>query len=168
MPYTLGHEYLTTKKGILEKALAILACVRCGQHFGGYTAIDKPELILEVLLDPLRDRSLKPHSSHRRQYRLIHHMQIVRFIPSGAWVRPQLIETQDNIEAVKLAIELLKYSGEPLSERGVPPDATKMLMNQGRYLNPIMTVHKKRNRLLLTDSHWEELVNAATGRTRFE
>ena len=168
MPYTLGHDYLTTKKAILEKALAILACVRCGQHFGGYTAIYAPEPILETLLDPLRDRRLRPHSSHRRQYRLLHRMGIVRFIPSGSWVQPQLIETEDNIAAVKLAIELLKYSGEPLSDRGVPPDAPKMLMNQGRYLNPIMTVHKKRNRLSLTDAQWEALVSAATGRKRIE
>lgn len=167
-PYTLGQEYLTTKKAILEKALAILACVRCGQHFGGITSINAPERILEAFLDPLRDRRLNPHSSHRRQYRLVHRMGIVRFIPSGSWVQPQLIETQDNIEAVKLAIELLKYSGEPLSDRGIPSEAPKMLMNQGRYLNPIMTVHRKRNRLALTDSQWEDLVNAATGRKRIE
>jgi len=167
-PYTLGHEYLTTKKAVLEKALAVLACVRCGQHFGGYTAIYAPERILETLLDPLREHKLKAHSSHKRQYRLMHRMGIVNFIPSGSWVQPQLIETEDNIEAVMLAIELLKYSGEPLSDRGVPPDAPKILMNQGRYLTPIMTVHKKRKRLLLTDAHWEALVNAATGRKRIE
>jgi len=167
-PYSLDPEYLKTKKAVLEKALAILACVRCGQHFGGYTSIDNPEYILEVFLDPLRDRRLGPHSSHSRQYRLVHRMGIVRFLPSGSWVQPQLIETEDNIEAVRLAIELLKYSGEPLSNRGVPPDAPKMLMNQGKYLNPIMTVHKKRNRLFLTDNQWEALVNAATGRKRIE
>lgn len=167
-PYTLGHDYLTLRKAILEKAMAILACVRCGQHFGGYTPITMPQEILQALLDPVRGRKLKPHSSHRRQYRLLHRMGIVRFIPSGSWVQPQLIETEDNIEAVKLAIELLKYSGEPLSRRGVPPDAPKLLMNQGRYLTPIMTVHRQRNRLMLTDNHWESLVNAATGRVRLE
>ena len=78
------------------------------------------------------------------------------------------METEDNTAAVKLAIELLKYSGEPLSDRGVPTDAPKMLMNQGRYLNPIMTVHKKRNQLSFTDAQWEALVSAATGRKRIE
>jgi len=165
-PYTIGHDYLTTRKSVLEKALAILACVRCGQHFGGYTPVAFPARILQTLLDPSRNRMLKAHSSHRRQYRLLHRMGIVRFIPSGAWVQPQLIDTPDNIEAVKLAMELLKYSGEPLAGRGVPPDAPKLLMNPGRYLTPIMTVQRQRTRLLLTDEHWEKLVNAATGRIR--
>ncbi len=167
-PYMLGQEYLTEKKDVLEKALAVLACVRCGQNFGGVTPISNPEAILEVLLDPLRDRKLRPHSSHRRQYRLLHRMSIVRFLPSGSWVQPQLIDTEDNVAAVKLAIEMLKYSGEALANRGVPSDAPKLLMNQGRYLSPIMTVHKQRTRLYLTDSHWESLVNAAAGRIRLE
>jgi len=125
-----------------------------------------PARILQTLLDPSRNRMLKAYSSHRRQYRLLHRMGIVRFIPSGAWVQPQLIDTPDNIEAVKLAMELLRYSGEPLADRGVPPDAPKLLMNPGRYLTPIMPVKRQRTRLLLTDEHWEKLVNAATGRIR--
>jgi hypothetical protein len=167
-PYMVGQDFLIQKKAILEKALAVLACVRCGENFGGFTAISNPEAILEALLDPIRGRKLRPHSSHRRQYRLLHRRGIVRFIPSGSWVQPQLIDTEDNIAAVKMAIELLKYSGEALDSRGIPPDAPKLLMNQGRYVSPIMNVHRNRNKLLLTDSHWEDLVNAASGRIRLE
>ena len=167
-PYTIEEDYLTTRKSILDRALAILACVRCGQHFGGVTSGQHPSLILDALLDPSRDRRLKPHSSHRRQYRLLHRMSIVRFVESGTWVSPQLIDNEENIEAVKLAKQLLLYSGEPLENRGVPSEASQLLVNHGRYLPPIMTVKRQRHRLYLTDSAWEKLVDAASGRVRID
>lgn len=37
LPYTLDRELLRGRKPVLDKALAVLACLRCGQHFGGDT-----------------------------------------------------------------------------------------------------------------------------------
>src|SRR5207249_1758338 len=128
LPYSINSEYLTTKKTILDKALAIVACVRCGEHFGGVTAIHSPARILGRLLDPDSGYSINPHSSSRRQYQLLFKMQVVDFEPSGHWVKPRLIPTQDNREAVQLALDLLAF-GEQVRDRiGGEDDARALLV----------------------------------------
>lgn len=165
LPYTPDPSLFGVRKPILDKALAILACVRCGQHFGGATAITSPLAILDALLDPARGRKLKPHSSHRRQYQLLFRRQIVDFIPSGSWVVPRLIDTEDNIAAVKLARDLIAF-GEPLQNRtGSDDDARRLLMTEAGYLTPIQTVHQRRKELHLTPKQYEKAMDALMGRT---
>jgi hypothetical protein len=163
LPYVPDRALLTTKKTVLEKALAIVACVRCGQHFGGVTSTRSPVLVLNALLDPSRNYRLRPHSSHRRQYQLLYRMQIVDFVPSGNWVAPQLITTDDNLEAVRLARDLLTY-GEPLEDRGGNDDARALLSLDSPYRAPLATVHSRRRRLTLPDQDYAALMDAAMGR----
>ena len=103
-PYLPDHAIFTVKKTVLDKALAVVSCVRCGQHFGGSTPIGNPGAILDALLE---GRALKAHSSHRRQYQILFRMQVMDFEPSGDWVRPSLIDTEDNSEAVRIARDLI-------------------------------------------------------------
>ncbi|MFF7535130.1 hypothetical protein ACFZB2_39570 [Streptomyces bobili] len=73
LPYVLDRDLLRGRKPVLDKALAVLACLRCGQHFGGYTSLPGHALVdvIDKLLDPNRG-FLRPHEAHERQYRLIH------------------------------------------------------------------------------------------------
>lgn len=158
----ISRDFLTVKKSVLDRALAAIACVRCGENYGGASAIQSPKAILRALLDASRKYRLRPHSSHQRQYRLLRRLQVVRYIPSGSWVSVQLIDSEDNKEAIRLAIDLLEY-GEPVRERGVDDDARKLIKAEGLYVPPIETLHARRPRVHLSDATWEALAEAARG-----
>jgi len=163
LPYLVDRDLLTVRKQILEKALAVLACVRCGEHFGGATSTRTPERVLAALLDPNRDYTLSPHSSHRRQYKLLHRMQIVNFIPPGNWVSPRLIKTEDNLAAVSLARDLVMY-GEPMENRTGDDEARALLTLDSVYQAPIQTVYRRRERRTISDREYQELMDKAMGR----
>jgi hypothetical protein len=61
------------EKGLLEKARAIIACVRYGQHFASVSRVFDPLLILRALRERKRIGS---HSEILRQYALLHKMGI--------------------------------------------------------------------------------------------
>lgn len=163
IPYLPDRDLLTVRKNVLEKALAVLACVRCGQHFGGVTHIRQPVLVLNALLDPSRGHKVKANSAHKRQYQLLYRMQIVDFIPSGSWVSPQLIVTEDNLEAVRIARDLLTF-GEPLEDRADDSDARSLLSLDSPYRAPLETVHRRRNRVSLSDREYTAVLDTAMGR----
>lgn len=164
VPYLPDTSLFTVRKPVLDKALAVLACVRCGQHFGGATSTRSPAAVLTALLDPNRGYRLSAHSSHRRQYQLLYRMQIVDFIPSGNWVIPELIVTDDNIAAVRLALDLLTF-GEPLHNRVADDEARALLSSTSTYDAPLQTVSRRRNQKRLSDSEYHSILDAAMGRT---
>lgn len=120
-------------------------------------------LVLNALLDPNRDYQLRPHSSHQRQYQLLYRMQIVDFIPSGSWVMPKLIVTDDNLEAVRLARDLLTY-GEPMADRTGDDQARALLTQTARYEAPLQTVARTRHLKTLSARDYQALMDAAMGR----
>lgn len=163
IPYTIDKALLTVKRSILEKALAIVSCIRCGENFGGATPITRPIRIIDRLLSEDGNHTLSPHSSHQRQYQMLYRMQIVDFIPSGNWVAPRLITTDDNLAAMKLARDLIAW-GEPLDERSTKTEeARRLLMSKSPYFAPIETVHKRRDKKHLPDKVLANLMRAAMG-----
>jgi hypothetical protein len=126
LPYTLDRELLIGEKPVLDKALAIVACVRCGEDFGGFSSLPDPVAAVNKLL---REGELNPHSSHERQYRLLQHKGIIAFgpdpMPGGRWVVPQLIDTSDNRKALEIARDLL-LTGESMTGR-TPEGASALL-----------------------------------------
>jgi hypothetical protein len=164
LPYSLDSELTTVRKSVLDKALAIVSCVRCGQHFGGYSGITRPLALLDRLLDPTAGFSLRAHSSARRQYQILFRMQVVDFVPSGNWVIPRLIVTDDNVEAVRIARDLIAF-GEPLTDRlGNEAETRALLMNNRPYLSPMQTVQRRRTPLKLSDAQFEHAMDALMGR----
>jgi hypothetical protein len=164
IPYSIDSDLFTVKRAVLDKALAVLACVRCGQHFGGVTAISSPVAILNALLDPSRDYRIRAHSSAKRQYLPLWRMQIVEYEKSGSWVSPRLIPTEDNIEAVTLARQLLTY-GEPVDPRsGESEDARQLLLSETPYVTPLQTMQRRRPKVRLSDSEYEQAMDALMGR----
>jgi hypothetical protein len=163
LPYVPDQRLLTVRKSVLEKALAVVACIRCGQHFGGATSTRAPVQVLNALLDPNRNYRLSPHSSHKRQYQMLYRMQVVDFIPSGDWVMPELIVTEDNLEAVRLARDLLAW-GEPMEDRTGDDQARALLSQSGRYEAPLQTVARTRRQRTLSEREYRAILDAAMGR----
>ena len=97
--------YLPEQKTVLEKARAIVACVRYGQHYGTITAIRDPVALLYAL--KLRGR-LSPHSEAVYQYRVLRDLGIADIRPSSIKGRYEVVirKTPENVEALDLAISL--------------------------------------------------------------
>ncbi len=142
MPYTLDRELLTIRKMVLDKALAIVACIRCGQHYGGATNSREAIAVLGSLV---ATGELSEHGSHERQYKLLRDQGVVRFLPDskswGSWKRVGFIDTPENREAMAVARTLLE--GSELTEgREQRPDVQKLLDLDARALKPLQTVRK--------------------------
>lgn len=153
-PYGVGRELLTTRKPVLDKALAILAAVRMGEHFGGVTSLFAPIALLRALRE---GRVVGPHSSSRRQYAVLHRLSIVRFIgsPNGR-TSIQLVDTADNREAVDLAVELMSH-GEAMESRESRVTPSQLLLPRGRYVPPVRAIRPARRRYVFPDIVLEEL-----------
>lgn len=140
MLYGVAPIYLTSKKQILDRALALIACVRCGQISGGVTPIRRPDLLLAALINPSRNYTLKGHSSTPRQYAPLISMGMITAVPMGDRWGARLNPTPDNLEAVRLAIALLERKGEGIPERGDEKDAARLLFTDGDYFAPFETI----------------------------
>ncbi|WP_405759827.1 hypothetical protein OG234_15925 [Streptomyces sp. NBC_01420] len=170
LPYILDHDLLRGRKPILDKALALLACLRCGQHFGGSTNLPPDALI--AVIDKLLDRNvgfLNPHSSHERQYRLVHAAGLIRFgpdtRPGGSWVTPQFIDTPDNRQALQIARDLVTH-GEQLKGRVGDEQARQTLSLGQSFTAPMQTMHRTRAKARTSPKQWQGVIDAALGRGR--
>ena len=140
MLYGLDSVYLTSKKQVLDRALALIACVRCGEVSGGVTPIRMPDKLLAALMDPDRNYTLKGHSSAPRQYAPLVRMGMIALVPIGGKWEVQLNPTEDNRDAVKLACTLLRRKGDAEPERGNEREAARLLFTDGDYLAPLETI----------------------------
>ena len=124
------------ERPILQKARAILACVRYGQHFGGVTKIRNPAALLDALVKTGR---LSPHSEIPQQYATLVVEGIARVSPaatsSDRYVL-QIIDTPENNRALRIAVDMLTV-GEALADRGLDESARKALFSAGSIKEPI-------------------------------
>lgn len=162
LPYMLDRSLLIGEKPILDKALAVIACVRCGEEFGGYSDLSSAAAAINRLL---RDGELAPHSSSRRQYRLMRNKGIVAYgpdpMPWGSWVVPTLIDTKDNRRALDIARDLMTL-GESMAGREAET-ARESLSADAAYFTPMKTVAASRPRLLQSEKEYSAVVAAVMG-----
>jgi len=95
------------EKALLEKARAIVACVRYGQHFADVTKIREP---LDILYAMKIKRGIGSHSEILRQYALLHKLGVGRISRDPYHTRRynfNLIDTDENMRALDLAIQYL-------------------------------------------------------------
>ena len=72
--------------------------------------------------------------------------------------------TDDNVEAVRIARDLIAF-GEPLTDRlGNEAETRALLMNNRPYLSPMQTVQRRRTPLKLSDAQFEHAMDALMGR----
>ncbi|MFS2241236.1 hypothetical protein [Microbacterium sp. OR16] len=170
LPYTLDTQLLQGRKPVLDKALAVVACLRAGQHFGGYSNMSPGQLVYAI--DKLlREGQIGAHSSSERQYRTLNRAGVIKFgedrVPwgngRGKWVVPTLIDTDDNREALRLARDLITH-GESMSDRGTNhPEAAKLLDSNDPYSAPLRTVHLLRDKSRMKDKHWQAAFDKLMG-----
>lgn len=157
--FTPYPEISIEEKVILEKAMAILACVRYGEHFGLITRIRYPEAILDKLLDP--PHIIGPHTEIRKQYAILIGRGIGRIYPakgvSNRWYF-QLIDKEENIKAVKLAKDLL-IVGEAISDRGFQEELQQILFTTGTYEEALRTLPKLKKPAPLSSETYEHILN---------
>lgn len=169
MPYISDKNLLTARKPVLDKALAVLACLRCAENYAEYNTLS-PEALVSVinkLLDPNRG-FLNPNSAHRRQYELMRNAGLIIFapdsMPGGSWVTPTFVDTPDNRDALVLARDLITH-GE-LIERRVDDSVARMTLEAGNnYRAPMQTSHRMRNQAELSPQHFERIFEKAMGRS---
>ncbi|WP_310963968.1 hypothetical protein [Nocardioides terrisoli] len=167
LPYIADRKLLTARKPVLDKALAVIACLRCAESFGGYSSLDAAGLInvIDKLLDPNRG-FLAPHSGHKRQYELMRNARLIEFapdtLPGGRWVTPRFIDTADNREVLKLARELLTH-GELVEHRVDDALARETLASDRSYVAPMQTVHRLRKSVQPSAKQFDKIFEAAMG-----
>jgi len=168
LPYVLDRSLLVARKPVVDKALAVLACLRCAQHYGGYSSLI-PEGLVNVI-DKLLDRNrgfLNPHGAHRRQYELMHRGGLIFFGPDpdprGGWVVPTFIDSEDNREALSLARDLITH-GEALQHRVNDLQARQALDLGKGYTAPLQTMYRTRELVMPDSKHFHKVFEAAMGR----
>jgi hypothetical protein len=162
LPYTVDRGLLVGEKPVLDKALAIIACVRCGEQFGGFSRLSSAAYAVNALL---KYGELSPHGSHERQYRLMRNKGIITFGADsrrdGKWVTPTLVDTPDNRRALQIARDLLTL-GESFSGRDAEM-ARELMSTDARYLNPMKTVKATKPRLVHKEPEYSRLISAVMG-----
>lgn len=168
LPYVPDHRLLVARKPVLDKALAVLACLRCGESFGQHNSLPSAALVsvIDKLLDPNRGM-LAPHEGHERQYALMVRAGIIRFgpdpMPGGRWVTPVFIDTEDNREALQVARDLIVH-GEPVTTRVDDATARKVLTSGEKYTTPIQTMHRTRTQANVDPTTFRAIFDAAMER----
>jgi hypothetical protein len=125
------------EKCLLEKARAIVACVRYGEHFAGITRIFDPRMILSRLQSR---KVIGPHSEIKDQYVLLQKLGVGRIARD-----PQhrnrynfhLLDTDENLKALDLAIQYLTVQ-EVVKGNPKEADARQLLL-PGIYGSPTKT-----------------------------
>lgn len=137
-PYTGGLLNSETQKTILDKARALISCLRYGSEAATITRIRNPLRILDALTDSTRNYALKPHSELKLQYGMLVAKQIGRVIQVGQRYIFQLIPTDDNLRACAIARELLSH-GELMGEKDLGASAALHMVN-GTIQHPLREV----------------------------
>jgi hypothetical protein len=137
-PYTGGLLTCDEEKVILDKARALVSCLRYGAEAASITRIRNPLWILNAITDASRGYRLRPHSELKLQYGMLIGKQLGRVIQTanGRFIF-ELIPTEDNLRACAIAKELL--FGEIMGAKDPGGNAALHLVN-GKIEHPLHEV----------------------------
>jgi hypothetical protein len=162
-PYGLSPELRSIRRPILDKAQAMVAAMRMGEHFGTVTKLRYPALVLYRLLG---GSVAAVHSDTPRQWAMLHRLGVVEFIPHGSLKGIRLVQDKhgDNDAAVRIAIDLLEH-GEATDTKELHPADARSLLVEGRYLSSIQGVREARLRDELGDEETARIIDTLMGRS---
>jgi hypothetical protein len=146
-----------TERELLGKARAVVACVRYGQKYAGASRIGYPVALLRALLDPGRNYSLASHSEAKQQYGQLVLRGVGKIVQSGSRYVFQLIPSEENKRAVRLAIELLNRN-EIVEERNLTISDASPLSAPGAIGNEFDGISMAHKRKRAGDDELEDLV----------
>lgn len=125
------------EKNLLNKARAIVACMRYGETFGNITKIKWPEIFLKSLLEK---KYIRPHSEVLEQYSILATLGVGfadKVIGTDRYSF-KLIETPENIKALKLAIQMVTVG--TVSRYSESTESAKDILIPGNYYAPNSTM----------------------------
>lgn len=144
------------EKSLLEKARALVACVRYGQHYAGVTRIKYPLLILEKLKS---SRQLSAHSEIFTQYAMLHKLGVGRITKNPHFLNRynfQLIDTDENLRALDLAIQYLTIN--EVTKTDIGSEGARQMFLPGVYGSATNTRLSLRN-IASTELSQESIAN---------
>ncbi len=166
LPYSIDRELLRSRKPVLDKALAVIACLRAGQYFGGFSNLS-PAALVHVIDKLLRTGSINPHSAAERQYQILTRAGVLRLgkdpKPNGTWKVPILIDTADNREALKLARDLITHSESLSSREHGQAETQKLLDTSDPYGTPMRTIARLKDKKMLSNKQWQTTIDKMMG-----
>jgi len=121
------------ERTVLDKARAVIACVRYGQKFAQGRPIVYPQLIIDTLLR--KKRFKRGHPDLFTQYGLLVEKLIGHPVDegNGRW-NFEVDDTSENMKALQIASEMLKYGESPSTH--ISLEAQKALLSPSGYLGP--------------------------------
>jgi len=124
------------ERTILDKARAILACVRYGQGYAQGRAIKYPRAILSQLRTAKRFK--KGHPDLFTQYGLLVEKLIGHPIDEGGgrW-NFEIDDTPENMKALDIAMDMVEYGESPTAH--IDLEAQNALLSSSNYLGPVPT-----------------------------
>lgn len=124
------------ERTILDKARAIVACVRYGQGFAQGRAIKYPRAILDQLRTHKTFR--KGHPDLFTQYGLLIEKLIGHPVDEGGgYWNFRVSDTPENMKALNVAVEMVEHGESPTAH--IDLEAQKALLSPAGYLSPIST-----------------------------
>lgn len=126
------------ERTVLDKALALISCVRYGQH---HATITRLRWSASDLLQTLKDRKrIGPHSEARAQYSPL----VALFVGRIEEETPgrftfHLYDTPENLRALDIAINLSSMGATPIRSRQSEAAASSLLLVPGNFEDPTRT-----------------------------
>jgi hypothetical protein len=118
---------------ILDKARAIVSCVRFGQRYAEITKIFSPAAIVSALISR---KKLKPHTEHLEQYGLLVKKGIGRVDKIGSKWQFRVSDTEDNMKALRVARDLLD-TGDAIHQQVDDEAQAKIINPSASYSTPV-------------------------------
>jgi len=156
-PYSGALISEPSEREILSKARAIVACVRYGQRYAGASKILYPNALLRSLLDSQKNYSLKAHSEAKQQYGQLVLRGVGRIVKEDSRYAFQLIPSEENQRAVRLAVELINRN-QIMEERNLTIPRADQLSAPGTIGNEFDGISLAHKRKRAGDDELEDLV----------
>ncbi|MFB3166567.1 hypothetical protein P5G62_005535 [Neobacillus sp. 179-C4.2 HS] len=150
-----------TKREVYERAMALVSAVRQGQFLPKAYRIRSPYAILNSLKDK---GYLRANTEAYEQYKKLTFMRVGRLEPlSNGWHVFRLNATEENLEAIGIAISLVDTGGVKGME--VDEDARIALGQDQSYVESLIGSKQLREReqLPLSEEHQEQIENMFLG-----
>lgn len=144
----------SSERTILDKARAVVSCLRYGQGFAAGTRIRSPLAVLNTLID--RKKFGKAHPDLGTQYGILTDKLIGTVEPEGIGFNFHIHDTDENMRALRLAYELLE-TGESVGAK-LDPDAQKALLTPQGYTGPLTTRPQFGSSIDLSDESQAEML----------
>jgi hypothetical protein len=132
----------TYEKNLLDKARAIVACMRYGEIYGNITKIKYPRAFLESWLNK---GYINPHSEIPTQYSILVKLGVgfPDKVPNINRYYFRLIKTDENIRALEIAIQMITLG--TINKQCEEEQEAKTMLLSGVYKNPSFTRIKMKN-----------------------